>query len=117
MRRRYLDGARLRQNGPRTPLAVLVDKVLDQLVSRGVEPLHNGFRRAHGNLVFAAAAAVDHGYSNFHRMRLPNPDMISSTARSAVRFTSSITGFTSTTSIESMRRESQIISIAKCASR
>ena len=30
-------------------------------------------------------------------------DMISSTARSAVRFTSSMTGFTSTTSIESMR--------------
>ncbi len=33
-------------------------------------------------------------------MRLPQADIISSTARSAVRFCSSMTGFTSTTSIE-----------------
>src|SRR5262249_25229152 len=108
---------RLRHDRPWIPLAFPVDEVLRPLVFRGIHRVHDGARRAHRHFVLTAAAAVDDGYSQFHRIRFPNPDMISSTARSAVRLTSSITGFTSTTSSETMPPESQIISIAKCASR
>ena len=52
-----------------------------------------------------------------HRIFFPNAELASSTARSAVRLRSSITGLTSTTSKLSMRPWSARISIAKCASR
>ena len=110
-------GARFGQDRLGAPLALLVDEVLDGLVPGGIEAGEDGVGRTHGDFVLAGAAAVDYGYSYFHKMRFPSPDMISSTAKSAVRLTSSMTGFTSTTSIETICRESQIISRAKCASR
>ena len=109
--------ARLGQDGARAPLAVLVDEVLQNLVPGGVDARHDGLGRADRNLVLAAAAAVNDGDSTLHRIRFPSADMTSSTARSAVRLTSSITGLTSTTSMDTMAPESQIISMAKCASR
>src|ERR1019366_10620339 len=108
---------RLGQNRPRAPLALLVYEVLDLLVFFRIQPGKDGLGRTDLDCVLAGAAAVNHGYSYFHKMRFPNPDMINSTARSGVRFRSSMTGFTSTTSIEAMCRESQIISRAKWASR
>ena len=47
----------------------------------------------------------------------PNAELASSTASSAVRLYSSITGLTSTMSIDVMRPWSAMISIARCASR
>src|SRR4029077_3382185 len=109
--------ARFGQDGTGAPLALLIDEVLDFLVLFRVQPGEDRLCRTDRDFMLAGAAAVNHGYSYFHRMRFPNPDMISSTAKSAVRLRSSITGFTSTTSMETMCRESQIISNAKCASR
>src|ERR1019366_5217449 len=110
-------GAGLGQNRARAPLALFVYEVLDLLVLSRVQPGQDGLGRTDRDFVLAVAAAVNYGYSYFHKMRFPNPDTINSTARSAVRFRSSITGFTSTTSIETICPESQIISRAKWASR
>src|ERR1700683_821465 len=88
---------------PRRPFARLVYEVFNDFIPPGIQSGHDGLRRPYGNLVLAAAAAIDYGDSGFHRMRFPSVDMIISTAKSAVRFRSSITGFTSTTSMESMR--------------
>ena len=52
-----------------------------------------------------------------HRIFLPKAESASSTPSSAVRLASSMTGFTSVNSNESMRPESAIISMARCASR
>jgi len=52
-----------------------------------------------------------------YRIFFPNADSASSTARSAVRLCSSMTGFTSTISKLVMRPWSAMISIARCASR
>src|SRR6266478_8195654 len=52
-----------------------------------------------------------------YRIFFPNADSASSTAKSAVRLCSSITGFTSTISKLSMRPWSAMISMARCASR
>src|ERR1019366_1109216 len=108
---------RLRQDRPGRPFARLIDEVFADIVTGGIQPRHDGFRRTDGNLVLAAASAVDYGDSGFHRIFLPMADMIISTAKSAVRLISSITGLTSTTSMESMRPLSQISSMARCASR
>src|SRR5208283_1906775 len=106
---------RLGQDGPRRPLTVPTDKVFRNLVLIPIQASRHGTRGAHRDLMFPTAPAVDDRYPQLHRMRFPIPDMINSTARSAVRLTSSITGFTSTTSIETIFPESQIISSAKCA--
>jgi hypothetical protein len=55
--------------------------------------------------------------SSSYRIFLPNAESASSTAKSAVRLCSSITGFTSTISKLSMRPWSAMISMARCASR
>src|SRR6185295_19554118 len=92
--------AGLGQDRARTPLTLLIDKVRDRLVLLGVQRGHHGLRGADGHFVFAGTAAIKDGNSQFHRIRFPRPDMTSSTAKSAVRFRSSMTGFTSTTSSE-----------------
>src|SRR5579862_9650653 len=105
--------ARLRQDGAWRPFPVFADKELAHLIAFAIQSRQDRFRRTDGNLVLAAAPAVDHGDSGFHRIFLPNADMIISTAKSAVRLISSITGFTSTTSIESMCPLSLISSMAR----
>src|SRR5579871_3034580 len=109
--------AGLRHNGPRLPLPFLGDEVFRNLVLSGVHRADDGLGRSQGDFMLAAAPPVDDCNARFHRIFFPSADMTSSTARSAVRFTSSITGFTSTTSMETICPESQIISMAKCASR
>src|ERR1017187_2952651 len=109
--------ARLRQDRLRGPLSRLIDEVIDHVKTGAVQFRHGGFRRTDGNLVLAAASAVDYGDCGFHRIFLPIADMIISTAKSAVRLISSITGLTSTTSMETMCPLSQISSMARCASR
>ena len=49
--------------GLRAPLALLVDKVFDPLVSGGIERVHDGAGRTHGDFVLAAAAAINDGNS------------------------------------------------------
>ena len=63
-------------------------------------------------LLYATASAIV-----FNKIFFPSADVTSSTPSNAVRFAASSTGFTSTISMDSMRPESQIVSIAKCASR
>src|ERR1700691_1897399 len=58
-----------------------------------------------------------HGVNVPYRIFLPNADNANSTAKSAVRLCSSITGFTSTISKLSMRPWSAMISVARWASR
>src|SRR5579885_657871 len=99
---------RLGQNGARRPLAGFVNEDFADFVALAIEAGEDGFRGAYGDFVFAAATAVEHGDSGFHRIFLPRADIIISTAKSAVRLTSSITGLTSTTSMESMWPLSQI---------
>src|ERR1035441_1793516 len=98
--------ARLRQDRLRRPLARPIDEGSEPVIAGAVQCPHDGFRRTDGNLVLAAASTVDYGDCGFHRIFLPMADMIISTAKSAVRLISSITGLTSTTSMERMcRRE------------
>src|ERR1035438_8295818 len=99
--------ARLRQDRLGRPLARLIDEVVDYVIAGAIQARHDGFRRTDGNLVLAAASTVDYGDCGFHRIFLPIADMIISTAKSAVRLISSITGLTSTTSMETMCPSSQ----------
>src|SRR6202035_4702579 len=99
------------------PLARLIDEVIHHVITGAIQRRHDGFRRTDGNFVLAAATAVDYGDCDFHRIFLPMADMIISTAKSAVRLISSITGFTSTTSMDSMLPLSHTSSMARCASR
>ena len=57
------------------------------------------------------------GFYRAYKIFFPNADSASSTARSAVRLCSSMTGLTSTISKLVMRPWSAMISIARCASR
>ncbi len=96
----------------------LVMKIALDLVAFRVHRSHDRFRRAEGNLVFAGPAAVQNRHAQFaHKILFPIADITSSTASNAVRFTSSITGFTSTISIDTILPLSLTVSIARCASR
>ena len=55
--------ARLGQDRLGQPLALLIDKVFDPLVFRGIQRVHDGARRTHRHLMLAAAAAIDDGNS------------------------------------------------------
>ena len=66
---------------------------------------------------FAQDRSAPHTHIGSYRIFFPNADSASSTARSAVRLCSSMTGFTSTISKLSMRPWSAMISMARCASR
>src|SRR5580658_1182640 len=108
---------RLRQDRLGRPFAGRIDEVVDHVIALAIQSRLDGFRRTDGNLMLAATPAVNYGDCRFHRIFLPMADMIISTAKSAVRLISSITGLTSTTSMEIMRPLSQINSMARCASR
>jgi len=110
-------GARLRQDGPRRPAPVLADKEPLHLVTRRLQGGDNRFGRKQRDLMLAAAAAVDHSYTQLHRIAFPRADIASSTASAAVRLPRSSTGFTSTTSMLRMPPLSQMSSMARCASR
>src|SRR5204863_6185778 len=110
--------AGLRQNGTGFPAAVLANQIAHHFVALGFQRGDNGFGRAQRDLMLATAASINHGYARFHIQRIffPMAERMSSTASSAVRLTSSITGLTSTTSMESTLAESQAISITRWAS-
>src|SRR5450755_1445637 len=103
----------LGQDRFRRPFARFIDEVVDHVITVAVQTRPNGFRRTDGDFMLAAAPAIYHGDCSFHRIFLPIADMIISTAKSAVRLISSITGFTSTTSMESMCPLSQTSSMAR----
>ncbi len=90
--------------GAGTPAAVFPDQITDHFVPLGIHRGDHRFSRHQRDFMLAAAAAVNHRHPRLHvhRIFFPIADRISSTASSAVRFTSSITGFTSTTSIETI---------------
>ena len=95
-------GARLGEDGARVPPAVLTDEESQDLVLLRVHRGDDRFGGTKGDFVLAAAAAVEYRYSQFHRILFPKADITSSTASIAVRLAWSITGLTSTTSIDVM---------------
>jgi len=83
---------RFGQDGARLPPALFIDKIFDYLVFSWSMPLHDGFR----GVMDTSCSPLRPRKGRLlvvHRIRFPNADMTSSTARSAVRLASSITGF------------------------
>jgi hypothetical protein len=122
------------------PMTGLVDADRHHLELPPVNRLQNRSRREQRNLMLPAPPAKQNSHPQFfchcffdhrtgrknsalnqcrtpHNIFFPNAEQASSTARSAVRLCSSITGFTSTISKLSRRPWSAMISIARCASR
>src|SRR5580692_9660118 len=106
------------------PSALLGDADGHNFVFIFVDGVENRRGREQGDLMLTAAPAKQDADSNFlhglnvaYRIFFPKADSANSTARSAVRLCSSITGFTSTISKRSMRPWSAMISMARCASR
>src|SRR5277367_1206121 len=104
----------------RDPAAVLGNADGHNFVFILVNGVKDGRCREQRNLMLPAASAKENADSNFphgfergYRIFLPNADNANSTAKSAVRLCSSITGFTSTISKLSMRPWSAMISIAR----
>src|SRR5215471_1619325 len=110
--------ARLGKDGTRLPAASLGNQNAPHLVEVRIHRGDHRFRRAERDLMLAAASAANHRHpQTAHKILFPKADKISSTASNAVRLASSITGFTSTASMETISPLSHIISMAKCASR
>src|SRR6185437_9973589 len=111
--------AGLRDDWLRRPVPRAVDQEARNFIALRIHRRRHRIGRAQRDLMLAAPAAIHQCHTRFLHQRIffPSADKINSTASSAVRLNSSITGFTSTTSIESIRWESQIISMARCASR
>src|SRR5260370_27305210 len=111
---------RLRNQCARAPLPFFRDQVMQHLVLFGIHGVDDGFTRAKRNFMLAATPSInDRDTSFYHRYKIlfPIADITNSTANIAVRFTSSITGFTSTTSMDAIRPVSFSVSIARFASR
>src|SRR5580704_1832907 len=110
--------------GRSDPSALLGDADGHYFVLVFVDGVENRRGREQGDLMLSTAPAKQNANSKFfhsfnagYRIFFPNADNASSTARSAVRLCSSITGLTSTISKLNMRPWSAMISMARCASR
>src|SRR5260370_4239554 len=111
---------RLRNQSSRAPLPFLRDQVVQHLVLFGIHGVDDGFGGAKRNFMLTAAPSInDRDTSFYHRYKIlfPIADITNSTAYIAVRFTSSITGLTSTTSMDAILPVSFSDSIARFASR
>ena len=63
---------RLRQNRRAATIARLIDEVLRDFITRGIECRQDGFGRTEGDFMLPAAPAVNHGdSSSFHRIFFP----------------------------------------------